>query len=116
MRPRSSARISAFGLAVDEHHEAEAVARLVLRVEPRELREHLRIGVAPLLGRRARRQAAALADRRVCGEDLDLLVVGQLVHQRRRARERIGLQREPLDEARPALEEAGELVGAQLPR
>ena len=50
------------------------------------------------------------------GEDLDLLVVRQLVHERRGARERIGLVREPLDEARAALEQAGELVGAQLPR
>ena len=62
------------------------MARLVLGVQPRELGQHLRVGVAALLGRRARREAAALADRGVRGEDLDLLVVRQLVHQRRGAR------------------------------
>ena len=92
------------------------MARLVLGVQARELGEHLRLGIGALLGRRARREAGALADRRVRGEDLDLLGVRQLVHERRRARERIGLAREPLDEARAALEEAGQLVGAQLPR
>ena len=92
------------------------MTRLVLGVQPRELREHLWVGVRSLLGGRARREAGALPDRGMRGEDLDLLVVRQLVHERRGARQRVGLAREPLDEARAALEQAGELVGAQLPR
>ena len=104
------------GRRFDEHDEAEAVARLVLGVQPRELGEHLRFGVRALLRRGARREAGALADRGVRGEDLDLLVVRQLVHEGGGARERIGLERQPLDEARAALEQAGQLAGAQLPR
>ena len=104
------------GAPVDEHDEAKAVARLVLGIQPRELGEHLRIGIGSLLGGRARREPGALPDRGMRGQDLDLLVARQLLHERRGARERVGLAREPLDEARAALEEAGQLVGAQLPR
>jgi hypothetical protein len=49
-------------------------------------------------------------------EHLALLLVGQLVYERPRARQGVGLVREPLDEARAPLEQPGELVRAQLPR
>ena len=89
---------------------------LVGGVQAGELREHVRVGVGALLGRRARGEPGALADRGMRGEDLALLVRGKLVDERARTDERVGLGGEPLDEARPALEELGELLGAQLPR
>ena len=49
-------------------------------------------------------------------ERLDLVLVRQLLDQRVRARQRILLAREQLDEARASAEELRELVGAQLPR
>ena len=104
------------GRRFDEDDEAEAVARLVLGVQPRELGEHLRFRVGALLRRGPRREAGALADGGVRGQDLDLFGVGQLVHERGGARERVRLQRQALDEARAALEQAGQLAGAQLPR
>ena len=89
---------------------------LVLGIQPRKLGQHLGVGVRPLLRRRARREAGALPDGGMRGEHLDLLVVGQLVHERRGARQRVGLARKPFDEARAALEQSRELVAAQLPR
>ena len=50
------------------------------------------------------------------GEDLALLVGGELVDERARADERIRLGGETLDEARAALEQVRELLDAQLPR
>jgi len=49
-------------------------------------------------------------------EHCSLLLPGELVDELPGAHERVGLMREPLDEARPALEQLRELVGAQLPR
>src|SRR5262249_13322512 len=100
---------------VDEDDEPEAVARLVVRVELRELRQHLRIVVASLFAGRARRERLR-ADRRMRVEHLLLLLVAQLVHERARADDRGALAGRRLDEAGPAGEELGELVGAQLPR
>ena len=101
--------------AVHEHDEAEAVARLVLGVELLELGEHRGVVVRPLLGGRPCREPRPLADRRVRVEDLALLVVGDLVHERPRPHERVGLGGEPLDEPRAALEELAQLLGCQLP-
>ena len=81
-----------------------------------ELLEHLRVVVGALLRGRACREPFAPTDRRMRGQELHLLLVGQLVHERPCADERILLLRQPLDEARPALEQLGELVCAQLPR
>ena len=47
---------------------------------------------------------------------LDLLLLGQASQHVLGASERVLQLGEPLDEARPALEELGELVRAQLPR
>ena len=112
----STSRISAFGPPVHEDDEAEAVPRLVLGVEAGELGQRLGVGVAPLLGRRAGREPRLLADRRVRVEHLVLLGVGEPVDDLERVAERVLALGEQLDEARPALEELGELVGAQLPR
>jgi hypothetical protein len=49
-------------------------------------------------------------------EHLSLLLRRELVHKRARAYERVGLAREPLDEARSPLEQLRELFCAQLPR
>ena len=49
-------------------------------------------------------------------EDLALLVERQLVDERLRADERVGLGGKALDEPRPSLEELPELLRAQLPR
>ena len=57
-----------------------------------------------------------LPDRRVGVEDLVLLLVGELGDHLGRVLERIVALGEQLDEPRPALEELGELLGAQLPR
>ena len=59
-----------------------------------------------------RADVALRADRRVRVEHLLLLVVGQLARDVARAAERIVERRELLDEARPALEQLGELLGA----
>ena len=56
------------------------------------------------------------ADRRMCVEDLLLLVVRQCQRDLTRSTERVVEEREPLDEARTALEQLGELVDPQLPR
>ena len=45
-----------------------------------------------------------------------LLLLAELVDHLERVRERILALGEQLDEARPSLEEPGELVGGQLPR
>ena len=45
-----------------------------------------------------------------------LLLRRELVRERPRAYERVELAREPLDEARPPLEQLRELVCGQLPR
>ncbi len=50
------------------------------------------------------------------GEDGPLVLQRELVDERAGARERVWLERELLDEARPSLEELRELRGAQLPR
>ena len=68
------------------------------------------------LARRAHGEARALADRGMRGQNLALLVRGELVDERARTDERIRLGGEPLDEARPALEEPRQLLGGQLPR
>ena len=102
--------------AVDEDDEAGPVPLLVRLVQPGELLEHLGVVVGALLDGRPGREAAALSDRRVRGQDLDLLLVRQLVDERARLDQRILVFRQPFDEARPALEQLRELVGAQLPR
>ena len=101
---------------IDEDDEPEAVPRLVLGVEPCELGEHLRVVVGALLGGAPRRKTGPLADRRMRVEDLTLLLERELVNERACADERVLLGGEALDEPGPALEELGELVGAQLPR
>ena len=57
-----------------------------------------------------------LADRRVGGERLDLLLLAQRCEDVVCSLERILDLRETLDQARAALEELAELVDAQLPR
>jgi hypothetical protein len=49
-------------------------------------------------------------------EDCSLVLRRELVDERPRTHERVGLVRETLDEARTPLEQLGELVDAQLPR
>ena len=49
-------------------------------------------------------------------ERLDELVLGHLADQVERGVERVVQLGEPLDEARAALEQLGQLVDAQLPR
>ena len=88
---------------------------LVLHVESSELREHLRLVVGSLLGGGARRQLRG-SDRGMRVEDCPLVFHWELVDERPCAHERVGLERELLDEARPSLEELRELPGAQLPR
>src|SRR4029079_12831789 len=102
--------------AVHEDDEAEAVPLLVVRVEPRELLEDDRVGVRALLRSRARGQTRALPDGRVRVEDLALLVGRKLVDAGPCPCQRVGLRREPFDEARPPFEQLRELVRAQLPR
>ena len=92
------------------------MARLVLGVQARELGQHLGVVVGALLGGRAGGQALLLPDRGMRVEHLALLRVGELVDHRGRVPERVVALGEQLDEARPPLEELGELLGAQLPR
>ena len=115
-RARSTSRISAFGRRFDEHDEAEAVARLVLRVQARELGEHLRLGVGALLrGRPCETSPTAGRSRGARREPRSSRSSGSSwTSVRARSSERI-LVGEPLDEPRPALEELGELVGASAP-
>ena len=86
---------------------AEAEDLLVLRVEALELREHLGLGAALLLGR--------LADARVRGERLGLLL-GRRCEQDVLPLERVLGRGEPLDQPRPAGEERRQLFARQLPR
>jgi len=58
----------------------------------------------------------ALADARMRRERLDLLVLAQAVRDVAGAGERVLLQRELLDEARPPAEQLREIVDRQLPR
>ena len=102
--------------AVDEDDEPEAELLLVDLVLVGELRQHRRVGVLALLRRRAGREAAARTDGRVCVERLDLLLLAERVDHLVRPLERVVELGEPLDERRPALEELGQLVDAQLPR
>ncbi len=116
IRERSTSRISAFGPAIDEDDEAEAVPRLVLGVQALELGKDGRVVVRTLLGGGARRESGR-ADGRVRIENLTPLARGQVLHRHTAGlTERILQRSEPLDEARPPLEELGELLGAQLPR
>ena len=89
--------------------------RFVLGVEASELLEHLRLVVGSLLGRGARRELRR-ADRGMGVEDGSLVLRRELVDERPGTHERVGLERELLDEARAPLEELRELRGAQLPR
>ena len=102
--------------AVDEDHEAEAELLLVDLVQVRQLGEDHRVGVGALLGGRARRQAAARADRRVRVQRLELLRLVELGDRVVGGSERVLARRQQLDQPRPSLEELRELLGAQLPR
>ena len=75
--------------AVDEHHEPEPVALLVVLVQAGELGEYLGIGVGSLFRRRTCREPGPLTDRRMRGEDLDASRRRQLVDERPRAFERV---------------------------
>jgi hypothetical protein len=105
----------ALGPAVDENDEAEAVPGFLLCIEAGELRDHVRLVVRSLLRRGARRELRR-TDRRMGVEDCSLVLRRELVDERPRTHERVGLVRETLDEARTPLEQLGELVDAQLPR
>ena len=116
IRTFSTSRISAFGRRLTKTTKRNPCRRLVLGVQARELGENLRVDVGSLLRRRARRQALRLPDRRVGVEHLVLLLVGEHGDHLGRVLERILPLGEQLDEPGPALEELGELLGAQLPR
>jgi hypothetical protein len=96
------------GPSGDEDHEAKAELLLVDLIEVDELRQHRRV-TAVLLGRR-------LADPRVSGKRLDLVLHGELGRDLLGPSEGIVELGQHGDEhARPA-EELLELRSAQLPR
>ena len=101
---------------VDEDDEAEAELLLVDLVQVRELGEHLGVAVGALLA--AERSERFFAPIRGCASSASTSFVLAAARRRRRRARRAGRRssREPLDEARAALEELGELVDAQLPR
>ena len=101
--------------AVDEDDEAEAELLLVDLVQVGELGEDGRVGVVPCSAAE-RAERCSRADRRVRAQRLDLLLLAGGVEHVLGALERVLELGEPLDEARVALEELGQLVGAQLPR
>jgi len=101
--------------AVDEDDKPEAELLLVDLVEVGELGQHDRVGIGSLLHGRALREVAR-ADRRVRVQRLELLGLVQPGDHLGRGLERVVALRQQLDEARPALEELGELLDAQLPR
>src|SRR4051812_46433815 len=94
---------------VDEDDEAEAELFLIGLIQLRELGKHGRIVLGALLRRRTRRQLAAGTDRRMRVEHFLLLLVAQRARELVRLAERVIELREPLDEARAAFEEPGEL-------
>ena len=98
--------------AVDEDDEAEAEPLLVLGVQARELGEHLRVGVVALLGGGARARGPSArrspGARRAPRASRPPVELGD--HGLARVPSGSSRVREPLDEARAALEELGELV------
>ena len=92
------------------------MSRLVVGVQPGKLGEHRWVVVGALLGGRTGGQPGTLADRGVRVEHLALLVERELVGKRARPHERVILSGKSLDEARPPLEQLGELLDRQLPR
>src|SRR5207248_2558069 len=101
--------------AVDEDDEAEAELLLVDLVQVGEFRQDDRIGVAALLGGRARREPLR-ADRGMRVQRLELVALLQLTDHVTCSAERVLLLGEFLDEPRAALEELRELLDRQLPR
>ena len=92
------------------------MALLVLGVQPRELGEHLGVVVRALLGGRARGEASSLPIAGCASRTSSFSSCGSSWTSVRARTSGSGSARELLDEARPTLEELGELVGAQLPR
>src|SRR5215472_15033554 len=101
---------------VDEDDEAEAERLLVRPVQRGELSEHGGVVVGALLGGGTGGETGALADRRVRRQCLELLFIGQLSDRCLGPVEGLLTLAENLDQPRPALEELGQLVLAQLPR
>ena len=106
------------GLRAARHEDDEAEPELLLvdLVQVREIGEHDRVGVGPLLGGGPGRQPAPRADRRVGVERFDLLVVGERGDDVVGPPQRVLDLGEPFDEARASLEELRQLVRGQLPR
>ena len=116
MRSRSTSRISDLGLRSTKTTKRKPNRLLVLHVERREIDEHARILITPLLGRRPIREAARLTDRGMRRERLDLFVLAQVGEDGVRVPEGILDRGQPLDQPRSSFEELRELVHAQLPR
>ena len=116
MRSRSTSRISAFGRRLTKTTKRKPWRASYSAFRRASSASTAGIVVRALLGRRARGEPVLLADRRVRVEHLALLGVGQLVDHGGRVPERVVALGEQLDEPRPALEELGELLDAQLPR